>query len=193
MVTRKIHGIILSLKPAGDLDCLLLVFSREYGLVPVLAKGVKKITSRRGFHLDLFNYGSLEIEEIGNDIRPRRYLREITTARHFPRIKEQPEHFSAACVMASFLKRTLPQETPQKTLFDLMLKTLECLEESRNPHGVLSTSLLKILRLLGHLPHTLKKNQLKPALQKTLIYLDPEFTLNARRTLGIFSSLERTR
>jgi hypothetical protein len=30
-------------------------------------------------------------------------------------------------------------------------------------------------------------------LGRTLLQLDPEFTLNARRTLGIFSKFERTR
>lgn len=193
MIHRKIFGIILDGKPAGDLDRLITVFSEENGVTAIIAKGVKKITSHRGFHLDLFNLAYFEIEEGGSQHNPRQYLREVTTEKNFLKLKNHPENFSAACVIASFLIRALPQRSPQKQLFHLTQKIFEALNDTREPHEVLSLFFLKSLRLLGHLPSILKKRELKSMLQQTLLQLDPEFTLNARRTLGIFSKFERTR
>lgn len=201
MIHRKIYGIILKIQPLGEFDRLVTVFSEEYGVISVIAKGVKKITSRRGFHLDLLNIAHMDLEENGSESLPRRYLREVTPEEIFPDLKNRHEHFSAGCIIAAFIKRAVPEETPQKTLFELTKKTLRRLNQNNSaqnnahtdPKIILSTYFLKTLRLLGHLPDTLKKRDIKPLLQKTLAYLDPEFTLNARRTLGIFSKFERTR
>lgn len=190
MVPKKIYGIILGIKPLGELDRFLVVFSREYGMISIAAKGVKKITSHRGFHLDLLNMAHLDIEEVGIDSQPRRYLREVSTENPFSILKTNPESFSSACVIATFLKRLLPENTPQKKLFDLTKKTFEVLNTPADPKEVVFTYFLKTLRLLGHLPIIIKKRDLKPMLQKALTQLDPEFTLNARRTLGIFSKFE---
>lgn len=197
MIHKKIYGIILKIQPLGELDRLVTVFSEEYGVISVIAKGVKKITSRRGFHLDLLNIAYMDIEEVGSENLPRRYLREVTPEEIFLDLKSRHEHFSAGCIIAAFIKRTVPEETPQKTLFELTKQTLWRLNQNHGtpsePKTILSTYFLKTLRLLGHLPDTLKKREVKPFLQKTLQALDPEFTLNARRTLGIFSKLESTR
>ncbi|MBI2639062.1 DNA repair protein RecO [Candidatus Peregrinibacteria bacterium] len=197
MIHRKIYGIIIKIQPLGELDRIVTVFSEEYGVISVIAKGVKKITSRRGFHLDLLNAAHIDIEESGSESMPRRYLREVTPEENFLNLKNSPEHFSAGCIMAAFIKRTIPEGAPQKTLFDLTQKTLRSLNQnndaSSDPKIILSTYFLKTLKLLGHLPGTLKKREIKPYLQKTLQALDPEFTLNARRTLGIFSKFESTR
>lgn len=191
MIHKKIYGIIIKIQPLGELDRLVTVFSEEYGVISVMAKGVKKITSRRGFHLDLLNIAYMDIEEVGSENLPRRYLREVTPEEIFLTLKNRHEHFSAGCIIAAFIKRTVPEETPQKALFALTKQTLWHLNQNHgapsDPKTILSTYFLKTLRLLGHIPDTLKKREIKPLLQKTLAYLDPEFTLNARRTFGIFS------
>jgi DNA repair protein RecO (recombination protein O) len=54
MVSGKIYiaeGIILKRRNLGETDRILTVFSRQYGKIKILAKGVRKINSRRSGHI----------------------------------------------------------------------------------------------------------------------------------------------
>ncbi|MEX1998007.1 MAG: DNA repair protein RecO [Candidatus Andersenbacteria bacterium] len=52
MRREKIHALILARKNSGEADRFLTLFTRDYGLLRVVAKGVRKIPSRRGGHLE---------------------------------------------------------------------------------------------------------------------------------------------
>ena len=183
----------MGIKPYQEMDRLLSVFSLEYGCLSIMAKGVKKITSQRGFHLDILNIVKMELEETGAGEHGKLYLREIEITNSLKNAKMSSSSFAACCVIASFLKRTLPERSPQKTIFGITQKTLESLDKGKEPSDVLLQYFLKIMRIMGYLPKTLPKETLRTALWKTLTQLDPEFTLTTRRTLGIFSKLETKR
>lgn len=55
MVGFKTEGVILKRKDFGEADRLLTVFSLSRGKISVLAKGVRRITSRRGGNVELLN------------------------------------------------------------------------------------------------------------------------------------------
>ncbi len=57
----KAEGIILKRRSVGEADRILTVFSRQYGKMRVLAKGVRRITSRRAGHLEVFTHVVLTI------------------------------------------------------------------------------------------------------------------------------------
>jgi len=48
----KLHSLILSRRSIGEADRLLTLFTRPYGLMRVVAKGVRNIPSRRGGYLE---------------------------------------------------------------------------------------------------------------------------------------------
>lgn len=195
MQPKKITGIIIKIQPYLELDRILTIFSRECGRIRVFAKGVKKITSRRGGCLDLFNHVQMELEETGAGLNRRKYLREISNLNNFAALKLNPAQFGAACVIAYFLDKVLPEHLPQQALYALTLKTLSSLaaNNSTDVRPKLLAYFLKTMRLLGFLPPVLPKQKLKTALWKTIFQLDPQFALNARRTLGIFDKLDKTR
>ncbi len=51
----KAEAIILRRKNTGEADRILTAFTKEYGKLRLLAKGVRRITSRRGPHLEIFS------------------------------------------------------------------------------------------------------------------------------------------
>src|SRR3990167_3836469 len=57
----KAQGIILARKNVGEADRVLTVFTNEYGKVRVIAKGIRRINSRRSPHLEVFNHVGLMI------------------------------------------------------------------------------------------------------------------------------------
>lgn len=193
MQPRKATGIIINIQPHRDFDRVLTVFTQEYGKIRVIAKGVRRIKSQRGFHLDLFNHVRMELEESGNGSACRRYLREVSNIPPFLNMEIMPENFAAACVIAYFLDKNLLEHSPQRELFNLTKKTLEALNKSCDIKEVLLSYFLKSMRTLGYLPPALPKGTLRQTFWKIISQLDPTFSLNARRTLGIFSKFDRTR
>lgn len=193
MLLKKINGIILNARSQGEFDKTLSVFSYELGKLRVVAKGVKRIKSHRGFHLDIFNYAQMELEQYGQNASKTSYLREISAIKLFSKIKTDPASFYAACVVSSFIEKILPEFAPQKSLFELTKKTLEALDQKeKNQKQILLTFLLKAMRLLGYMPNFVSKREMNSMLKENLENIAPQFTLNARRTFGIFSNLPRT-
>lgn len=195
MKRKKMTVFILDIKPSKEYDRTITVFSRQYGLLRILAKGTRKLFSRRGFHIDLLNLSKMEVEE---NMRAM-YLREISTMRPFSQLKKHPGHFAVACVIASFLRTVLPEDMKHEKIFLFTKKIFDWLdrnsgavtaEESRD---ILQTYLLKSMRELGYLPDQIPKKRLGKTLALALENIHPQFTLRARRTLGIFSNLESTR
>lgn len=190
MLHKKLSGLILELRPHRDLDRQIILFSEEEGIVSIIAKGVRKITSHRGFHLDVLNDVSVEVEESRQRIR---YLREIQTNESFVAVKRDPARFASACLMTQFVNRVMPMETPQRNMFELLHSSLNSLAATDDHRSMLLAYFLNSLELLGFLPKNIPQQQKRRMLQKTLEDLDPQFTLNARRTLGTFSKFESTR
>jgi DNA repair protein RecO (recombination protein O) len=58
---NKVEGVILKRRNVGEADRILTIFSRQYGKMRVLAKGVRRISSRRAGHLEVFTHVVLTI------------------------------------------------------------------------------------------------------------------------------------
>lgn len=78
MRTYKTEGIIIKRINYGEADKILTIFTKEHGKIIVIAKGIRKITSRRKGNLELFNRNAYflakgknfdiitEVEALGN-------------------------------------------------------------------------------------------------------------------------------
>jgi len=53
--TYQTEGIIIKRFNFGEADKILTIFSKHYGKIRALAKGVRKLTSRKAASLELFN------------------------------------------------------------------------------------------------------------------------------------------
>ncbi len=191
MLHTKLEGIILKTSPFKEYDKVIVFFSPNDGVVRVIGKGVRRPRSQRSYHLDLFSMVNVELECSGKTT-PLLYLREIHTTEHFKIIKGDPARYSAAGVIALFIYRMLPEGARnQQELYTLTIKALNTLNtlENTDPDKTVLTYLLKAVKLLGHLEDRMKSTILESELLSQLESLDPQFTLQARRTLSIFSSL----
>lgn len=54
--TYSCEAIIIARRNIGEADKLLTLFTREYGKKKVIAKGIRKVGSRRGPYLELFSH-----------------------------------------------------------------------------------------------------------------------------------------
>lgn len=59
----RVEGIILKRTDFGEADRLIILFTKQKGKLRLLAKGIRKISSRRAGSLDLFNYVSIMVHQ----------------------------------------------------------------------------------------------------------------------------------
>lgn len=57
--TYKTEGVILKRNNFGEADRILTIFTKHYGKIKVIAKGVRRIRSRKGGNVESFNRATL--------------------------------------------------------------------------------------------------------------------------------------
>lgn len=77
--SRKVRALVISRKKIGEADRLVTFFTREHGLLRAIAKGVRKIPSSRGGHLELFTSVHVLLQES----RAGSYVGAVETEEYF--------------------------------------------------------------------------------------------------------------
>lgn len=124
MLTRNEKAWIANRYPYGEGDYMLSLFTRDNGLLKVIAKGVRKTSSRRGGHIDLFN-------QIECSLRPHGDLFLLTEARalnSFPEVKENLSKLSFVYYFAELIETLIQEEEGHSVLFDKLIEGLVFLE-----------------------------------------------------------------
>jgi DNA repair protein RecO (recombination protein O) len=57
------EGIVLKRKNIGETDRIITIFTRSFGKIACIAKGVRKITSRRSGHVEVFHRAHISFYE----------------------------------------------------------------------------------------------------------------------------------
>ena len=63
----RVHAIVLRHADWGEADRLITLYSREQGKLRAIAKGARKITSRKAGHLEPFTHVKLQLAR-GRDL-----------------------------------------------------------------------------------------------------------------------------
>ncbi len=144
MRSYKVHGFILKRTNLGEADKLVTVLSSELGKIKVLAKGIRRIKSRRAAHLELFNYVDLTLHESKSFFTAT----EVKTIESFPSLKQDLRLTGYLFYLSEVLDKILPEHVPHPELIPMLLTTLPNLNESQvKEFGV------QLLWNLGYLPH----------------------------------------
>lgn len=144
MATFTTEGIIVKRSNFGEADRILTVVTPYRGKVKVLAKGVRKITSRRGGNVELLNKVKMHLFA-GNNFN---ILTEVEGINTFPRIKSDLMLLTYASHVIELTERLLPEGQPNPGAYKLLEAVLERLEE--NPRQIFIRAYeVKLLSDLG--------------------------------------------
>jgi len=140
----KTEGIILKRINYGEADRILTIYTKHYGKIKAIAKGVRKITSRKGGNLELFNHCVLFLAEGKNlDI-----LTEAQVINSFSRLSKDLEKTAAAFYLVELVDQLTPERQANRQVFDLLVQTLNQLSECQTDKLIANFE-IKLLRLLG--------------------------------------------
>ncbi|NTU46581.1 DNA repair protein RecO [Candidatus Roizmanbacteria bacterium] len=109
-------------------DTIVTLFTKEQGKIISVAKGVKKITSRRAPHLQTGNLIRSTLASRHDTL----YIQETTLISAFSSIKEDMKKMSILFIYYFVLERLLPREQPEQESFHITLALMKELARSES-------------------------------------------------------------
>jgi len=147
---RSYHSqaIVLSHIEYGEADRILKLFTLEKGKISAIAKGVRKIRSRKAGHLEPFTHVKLFLAKGRNlDI-----ITQAETINPFLGLRDNLERVAFASYVMELLDRFTYEEGQNIGLFHLLANTLGRLEDQPNTETVVHFFEVRLLDLLGFRP-----------------------------------------
>ncbi len=145
------EGVILKRRNLGEADKLVTVFTRSRGKIKTLAKGVRKVNSRRAGSLEILNHVKIFLHET----KSWPILTEVETKGNFNNIKEDLSKLSLTYLLFELVDQFLTEEQESPFVFDLLVSTLVAIDNSPSLEKakVFATNFqLKFLSQVGYLP-----------------------------------------
>ncbi len=144
----KTQGIILKHEEAGEYDALISCYSKNFGKIDVLAKGIKKINAKLAGHLQIPSLNNLEI--VSNKI-----YRLIGTSviKNFSNIKKNREALENALYICEITDKLIGHPLREEKLWRLLNAALAKIEKS--PDLSVYVNILyqaKLIKILGYEP-----------------------------------------
>lgn len=110
----------------GDSDRFLTLFSQNHGKIEVVAKGVRKITSRRASSIELVNLIDFQaVRSARNHI-----LTEVKLVDSFSRLKCDLNHMKKVFLTCELIDVLLPSMQKHEDIFDLLTRALSSMSDS---------------------------------------------------------------
>lgn len=149
MVGFKTEGIVLKRRNFGEADRILIVFSQSRGKITVLAKGVRRITSRRSGNVELLNRVSMFLHPGKNFL----ILTEASSIQTYQKLKEDLTLSTVSFHILELVDKLTAENQENRILYSELVEVLNRLE--RNPRQLLVRAFeAKILSNLGFISFT---------------------------------------
>jgi DNA repair protein RecO (recombination protein O) len=146
----RAEAVVLRHSDWGEADRLLTIFAREQGKFRVLAKGARRIRSRKAGHLEPFTRITLQLART----RDIPLITQVETVDAYLPVREDLERTAFAAYIIELLdKFTYEGETSQPALYRLLTDTLSRIAEQPDPWLSVRYYEMRLLDFLGFRPH----------------------------------------
>ncbi len=146
--TYRAEAIVLGHIEYGEADRILTLFTLEKGKISALARGIRKIRSRKAGHLEPFTHVNLFLAKGRNlDI-----ITQAETIDPFMGLREDLQQVAFASYLVELLDRFTYEEGQNVGLFRLLAGSLKRLAHHPNPETVIHYYEIRLLDLLGFRP-----------------------------------------
>ena len=148
MATYPATGIVIARTNYGEADRIIRIMTQQQGKLSTIAKGVRRIKSKSGGHLELFGEVSLMLAEGKN-------LDVVASAKlaWYPHnLTGDYASIGHAYMFASMLDRLLEDRQPQPELYDVLSEALHALDREGSTPLLELWYKLRLLSALGYRP-----------------------------------------
>lgn len=142
------EGIVLSRKNYGEADRILIVISKEFGKLSLLAKGIRKIKSKKRGHLEIFSKIKFSAASgHGIDI-----ITEAETIDDFAGVRVNLNKISLAYYFCEVVNKITHEDGRVSTVYNLLSIALEELEEETGLKKLRLKFIYDLLTNMGYWP-----------------------------------------
>ncbi len=148
MAVFHADGLVIRSREYGESDRLLTLFTREYGKIQTVAKGVRKPKSRQRAGAQLFTYGDFLLHR-GKTLHT---VNQASPRESFPHLWNDFDKSMAAANMAELLDLATLENQPQQELFTLTFTGFFLLD-AVEPLLLQAAYALRLMSILGYRPN----------------------------------------
>ncbi len=149
----RVEAVVLRHSDYGEADRLLTLYTRQLGKTRVLAKGARKIASRKAGHIEPFTHVKMQLAK-GKDML---ILTQADTVDAYLPLREDLILTSHASYVMELLDRfTYEGETENPATFRLLTDTLARLASNNDPWLVIRYYEMRLLDHMGFRPQLLQ-------------------------------------
>lgn len=148
--TYTTEGIVIKRKKLGESDKLLTIFTQYLGKITVLAKGIRKIRSRRAAHLELFNRVTITVRH-GTSLD---LVVEAQVTESYGRLREDLTRVAYVYRMMEEIDCLCPEKQAHAEIFTLLTRALRQMNRTEEYDWAALTDEFSVRLLwgLGYLP-----------------------------------------
>lgn len=146
--TLRAEVVVLRHSDWGEADRLLVLFSREAGKLRAVAKGVRKMRSRKAGHLEPFTHVKLMLAR-GRDFW---IVTQAETVNAYLPMRDDLVRTAYAAYVVELLDRFTYEEGENRALFHLLVETLDRISGLPDPFAAVRYYEIRLLDLLGFRP-----------------------------------------
>ena len=143
--TYKTVGIVLNQVNFSEADRLLTIFTRDFGRLRLLAKSVRKLTSRKRGHLELFSQVKIVCAKGKNlDL-----ITEAETVNNFSALRQNLNRVRIAYLLCELVNDLTAENQEHSDVYQLLLNNLFLLNSPIAPKNLIFNFEKQLLQILG--------------------------------------------
>ncbi|MEA3398937.1 MAG: DNA repair protein RecO [Patescibacteria group bacterium] len=166
-------GFILKSKNIGEANKVLIIYTREFGVIRAIAQGIRLNKSKLRFALQDFSFSSIDL------VQGREFWRitSASTITSFPIARMDKENLFLISRISNLLDRLCAGEDRNERIFDDLIQTLYLIDgvdsNKKNREALEIHLVLRIVHSLGYIGDS----------ETLLQYLDGEITAKSTESL----------
>jgi DNA repair protein RecO (recombination protein O) len=146
--TYSDEGIILARKNYGEADRIIPIYSKNYGKITFMAKGIRRPSSRKRGHLEIFTQVRFSAAKGRNmDI-----LTELETINYFSQIRSSLKKVSLAYYFVEVIGKITHDGEPHSEIYYMLVRYLDQLETDPKVKTLRLHFISELLTNLGFWP-----------------------------------------
>jgi DNA repair protein RecO (recombination protein O) len=146
--SQRVEAVVLRHNDWGEADRLLVLYTLELGKIRVIAKGVRKLRSRKAGHLEPFTRVTLQLAR-GRDMP---IVTQAETLDAYLPLRDNFLKTTYAAHVVELLDRFTYEEGDNPAVYRLLVNTLEHLAAELPPEITVHFFRIRLLNLLGYRP-----------------------------------------
>ena len=142
------EGVVLARRNYGEADRIVSIYTKHFGRLSYMAKGIRKPTSRKRASLEIFS----SVSFLAHKGRSLDLITETQTLETFRSIRKSLSRVALAYFFCEVIGKITREAEKNEELYNLLLKYLNELKTSRRLRTLRHNFSYDVLILLGFLP-----------------------------------------